>query len=463
MKLEKAIQLGYEIIIWGTGNCFKKNIDKIKKNIAISAFTDSDASYEDKLIKGFQYRKIDRFTQNVFVIILIEKRQIVDEIERKLKDMNIPYCLAEEAIGFCSITEETAFVEEHWTEISKELSLDDSQWNNVLKKYINLNVPATTCNLQCPYCYIRRSREFNNPPQLYHHPKYIRFCLSQKRLNGQALITLCAAGETMLADKFVDVCVELLQEGHFLHIVTNGTLTNKINELIERAGKYKERLFFKFSFHYGEFKRRKQLEIFANNVNCVSKAGASFTVELTTDDDLIDLLEEIKEFSMKHFGAWPHITIARDDTQKDIPIYTQLSSDKYFEIWSQFNSKQFEVKWNYFGKFIDNCYAGKSTLNINLRTGDVSKCLGQPRVGNIYMREFQLLEYEAVKNQCVFPYCYNNHAYLTLGASPDVKTYSYAEIRDRERLDGTNWLSDEVYNFINQKLYETNVYQDKEG
>ena len=333
------------------------------------------------------------------------------------------------------------------------LSLDDSKWNNIMKKYVGLNVHSTTCNLSCPYCYIRQNSDFYKSPVFPHLPRYVRLCLSQKRLGGKALIGLCGKGETLLGDKIIDICTELLEEGHFLHIVTNGTVTEKIKELIDKAGKYTSHIFFKFSFHYGEFVKRNLLDVFAENVNYVCKAGASFTVELTTDDNLINQIDDIKSYSLKNFGALPHITIARDETKTGLPIYTKLSMEEYYKIWSSFDSELFSVKWEYFNKKIKNCFAGERSLYINLLSGDIMKCLNHRPIDDLYNLQKDKLEYEIVEDKCTLPYCYNNHAYLTLGISPLIETFSFAEVRDRITTEGTHWVKKEMYEFMGQKLY----------
>lgn len=453
-SIENAVVDGTEIILWGTGNNFEKNIDKIAEHIPVKCVCDSDAKKQNKHIHGYLcVAPEDIIGSNCFVIIMVTDSKAINEIETRLRGKN-EFCFLYDAIVFCKIIDENRIVETY----KHLLSLDDTKWNNVMKKYIGIHVPATTCNLSCSYCYIRQNSNFYKNPIIEHSPHYIRLCLSQKRLGGQALIGLCGAGETLLCDKIVDICIELLKEGHFLHIVTNGTVTDKIEELIQKSGKYVGHIFFKFSFHYEEFERKNLLEAFAKNVNYVSKAGASFTVELTADDNLLTRIEDIKEFSIKHFGALPHITIARDETDSQLPILTKMTNEEYYKTWSEFNSELFEVKWNYYGKHIRNCFAGEKSLYIDLMTGNVMRCLKQSVIDNLYTTKKKLLEYECVGDECGLPYCYNNHAYLTLGISPNIETVSFAKVRDRETNRGKHWLQPELYSFFNQKLYDSNFF-----
>ena len=324
----------------------------------------------------------------------------------------------------------------------------------LMKMYIGCHYPATVCNLHCPYCYVNQVGGDHKTLKLGHSPEFIRWCLSQKRIGGRALIGLCGAGETMLGDQIIEVALELLREGHFLHIVTNGTIGEKMCELTERSENMANRIFFKCSLHYTELKRKNMLLIYSNNINKVSDMGASYTIEMTADDSYIELIDEIKKYTSTEFGALPHITIARDDTKADIPILTKLPLDEYYDIWKDFESELFEVKWKYYAKHIINCDAGVSSLYINLINGDIMKCLRQTVVGNLYDISRTRINYDRVGNHCGLPYCYNNHAYLTLGVCRDIKTYSFAEVRDRKKTDGSHWVKGEVYSFMGQRLYE---------
>lgn len=352
-------------------------------------------------------------------------------------------------MSYLNENDELDFLKKH----EEDLWVEDGS-DPIMKMYIGCHYPATICNLRCPYCYVGNGVGFHKSPLLEHSPKFIRWCLSQKRVGGRGLLGLCGAGETLLGDKIVDVCLELLREGHFLHIVTNGTVGDKMLELTNKAGEMAERLFFKCSLHYSELKRRNMLDVYSKSINTVSNLGASYTIEMTTDDAYVDLIDEIKTYVISEFGAVPHITIARDDSKPDIPILTNLPMDEFYDIWSSFNSELFEVKWKYYAKHIKNCDAGVHSLYINLINGDIMRCLKQPVVGNLYDTSVDVLNYERVGDNCSLPYCYNNHAYLTLGNCKDIKTYSFAEVRDRTKTNGEHWVKEKVYKFIGQKLYD---------
>ena len=90
---------------------------------------------------------------------------------------------------------------------------------------------------------------FNYPPE------HVRKALSKERLGGTCLINLCAGGETLLARETVNYARELLSEGHYVMIVTNGTVSKRFDEFASFPKELKKHLFFKFSYHYLEFKK----------------------------------------------------------------------------------------------------------------------------------------------------------------------------------------------------------------
>lgn len=66
---------------------------------------------------------------------------------------------------------------------------------------------------------------------------------------------------------------------------------------------------------------------FFRNVRTMRDAGASFAVEVTPHDDLIPQIESIKELVYREVGAWPHITVARDE--RDMIYLPLLKADAF--------------------------------------------------------------------------------------------------------------------------------------
>lgn len=213
---------------------------------------------------------------------------------------------------------------------------------------------------------------------------------------------------------------------------------------------------FKCSFHYMELKKRGMLDTFADNIHRIWDAGASANIEVTPHDELVPYIDEMKEFSMRNFGALPHITIARDDRTKGIDYLTSLPMDEYDKIWGSFDSDFWKYKKTVFGvrqtKF---CYSGLWSTYINLATGDAVTCYGGSSLGNVFANPDAPFP-EKPTGKCSLAHCYNAHALLTLGCIPGATSVRYGNVRNRIRNDGGQWLQPELLSFFNTKLEENN-------
>jgi organic radical activating enzyme len=336
---------------------------------------------------------------------------------------------------------------------------------HTLKRFIDCYIETETCNLRCHYCYITQKRRFNNKLVKFKHtPQEIRKALSKERLGGTCLFNLCAGGETLLVAEILDVVMELLAEGHYVMIVTNGVLTKRFEEFVKFDPSLLKKLFFKFSFHYLELLRLGKIEAFFQNVNKMKEVGASFTVEITPSDELIPYIQDVKDICMEKLGALCHVTIARDDRTKGIDILSEHSFDEYMKIWGGFESELFDFKTTiFYKKRKEFCYAGDWSLYLNLNTGKLTQCYGRREIDNIYRNIDEPLKIQAVGHNCNLPHCYNGHAFLTLGTIPELETPSYANVRDRVNTSGEHWLQPAMRNIMNQKLKDNNqtysVYQ----
>lgn len=327
-----------------------------------------------------------------------------------------------------------------------------------LKRYVECYVPITTCNLKCHYCYITRQEKWKNEiVPIGHSPEEIAKALSKRRLGGTCLVNLCGGGETLLCPEIVDVIKALLKEGHYVMVVTNGTITKRLQEITLFPKELLKHLIFKFSYHYLEHHRLGITDLFFDNLKLMRNAGCSFTLEITPNDELIEYIPAIKEEVMKYMGALCHITIARDDIGKDIPILTELSDDDFYNVWGQFDSELFDFKKTIFGVHQEHfCYAGDWSVYVHLGTGEMTQCYAEKRLDNIYEHPERALHFEAVGCRCTAPHCYNGHAFLALGDIPELDTPDYAKLRNRTDAEGKNWLNEETASFLACKLKDEN-------
>lgn len=333
-----------------------------------------------------------------------------------------------------------------------------------LVRYIDCYIPTETCNFRCHYCYIAKQNKFGKKLVKFEHDvKFMRKALSTKRLGGKCLINLCAGGETLLSEDVLDLMYELLQEGHYLTIVTNGSMTKRFEKIANWDAELRKHIMFKFSFHYLELIRLNLMDVFIHNVKLMHESDCSVTVEITPNDELIPYIDEVKRICLEEFGALCHVTIARDDLTENIAHLSAYDFDEYIKIWSTFDSKLLDFKKTiFYKKRTEFCYAGCWTLYLNISTGDLQQCVYGNYLGNIYKDINAPIKFCPVGNKCEYPHCYNGHSYLTLGAIPEIITPSYLEMRDRIMTNGEHWIKEEFAEFIGQKLYDNNQEMNEE-
>lgn len=329
-----------------------------------------------------------------------------------------------------------------------------------IKRYIDIFVPVTTCTLRCHYCYITHHHLFGGPlPKFEYSPAHVRKALSIERMGGPCLINMCGDGETLLPPEILDYVKELLLEGHYVMVVTNATVDKRFDEVATWPENITSHLFFKFSYHYLEFKKKNLLDKFYNNVRKMRDAGCSFTIEATPSDELIPYIEEMKQSCLDNLGAVNHITVARDERKEgELPILTEMSREDYNKTWSVFESEFFKYKMSIFGtKRTEFCYAGDWSLRVNLVNGDAQQCYCSYVNQNVFADLSKPIKFFPVGNNCKQLHCHNGHAFLVLGLIPELEGPTYGEIRNRKCTDGSEWLQPAMKSFMNTKLYESNT------
>lgn len=323
-------------------------------------------------------------------------------------------------------------------------------------------LPNQKCNLKCEYCYISQVEAWDEPTPLNYSAEYITKCLSKERLGGVSLINLTGNGETMLQPDIVPLIKALLEEGHFVEVVTNGTVSKHINEVLESPKELLSRLFFKISFHYKELNRLNIMDRFFENVKAIHSAGASFTLELMAFDGIENDIIDIKKVCMDNVGALCHATIGRNDKRKDKALLSAHSEDEFRKTWSELESPMTQFKLEVIGvKRKEFCYAGCWSLFVNMYTGESQPCYWQPYNQNIFKNPDEQIKFTPVGHTCTQPYCTNAHAHMCWGTIPNLQTPYYSEMRNRVMSNGEEWLTKECKEFFESKLIETNCEYSK--
>ena len=336
--------------------------------------------------------------------------------------------------------------------------------NDKIVKFLDCYIPVKTCNFRCHYCYITQNKWWGEKlPEFPYSPEHIARALSKKRMGGTCLVNMCGGGETMLPPQIVDITRCLLEAGHYVMIVTNGTISKRFDEILSLDKKLLKHLFFKFSFQYLELKRTNLFDTFFDNVRKVKESPASLTVELTTCDELVPHIPDIKKICMENLGALCHLTIARDETKPSIPRLSKFSEKQARKIWGDFDSAMFDFKLPLFEKKRKEfCYAGMWSYCIDFGTGEMNPCYRCGVVQNIFEDIDAPIKQCPIGNRCPNPHCWNNHSFLGLGDIPGFPAPRYAEIRDRICTDGTHWLKPDFQNIFNQRLDENNPHLTKQ-
>ena len=322
-----------------------------------------------------------------------------------------------------------------------------------IKRFIECMIPSYSCNLICEYCYVIQGQYRDKAPfKLNYNLEIIRKATTKERFGGICFFSLCAAGETLIPKETIEIAKILLENGHYVNITNNGTITNRINELINLPKEFKNRLHLSFSFHYLELKKLNLLNIFFNNVIRSKEAGISIFVQIGLCDNYIPYIDEIKILCMDKLGAYPQCHVLRRNEFVDYSLFSELTYDEYNKIGKSFNSSLFEFTLkNFMQKQKDFCYAGDWSLTLNFGTGNLSKCYGKP-IQNIFKNNNKI-KFEAIGNNCYSPYCVNSSHFLSLGCIPSLKTPSYVELRNRKE---AMWYSENMEKFLDSKLEDNN-------
>lgn len=326
-----------------------------------------------------------------------------------------------------------------------------------IKRFFECLIPVTACNLKCSYCYVmQRDNRKNKMATLKYSPEQIEKSLTKKRLGGVCYFSICGAGETTLQPNIEDIIISILKNGHYVNITTNGTVTKRILDILDKSKKYVNHLHFAFSFHFLELKKLNLIDTFFNNINIVKERGVSFVVQLNLCDEYIPYLDEIKNICIERVGAQPQIAATRKEQKRldKVELYTSYSKKEYIDFGKKFDSplfdftmKNFNVKRNEF------CYAGEWSGILDLSTGIMRRCYNSYIYQDIFKNPQEKIRFIAIGKCCSAPFCMNSSHFMSLGVIPSISTPTYAELRNRK---DAKWYTDEMENFLNQKLSVNN-------
>ena len=329
--------------------------------------------------------------------------------------------------------------------------------NDPIKCFIECLIPITACNIHCHYCYVaQRMNRSMKKASLKYSPQVMAHALRKERLGGAAYISICGAGETLLQKEMPEIMYELLKQGHYLNVTTNGTITaafKKIAQLIPND--LLRRVNFSFSYHYLELQRTNQLQRFFENIKYVRSLGCSFVVQLNLCDEYIDCFDEIKKTCIDNVGALPQLAATRDEINlhKDIRLFTKKTKEEYMQLGESFDSSLFRFTMkNFMVKRKEFCYAGQWAYVLNLSTGIMKPCYASHIKQNIFENVDEPIKLTAVGCHCRSPFCMNSSHFMSMGVIPSVDAPSYGGLRNRACADGTEWYNDTMKEVLYEKI-----------
>lgn len=333
-------------------------------------------------------------------------------------------------------------------------------------RFINTNIPTVGCNLRCEYCYIRQHGDEeilhidNNRKLFKYSVEHMLKALSVERMGGVCMFNISGTGETLLNPEIYNIVYGLIEQGHFVALISNCTITNVIEKFGAMQEEYRQRLFFKASFHYRELKRQNLLGVFAHNIQFMKERQIAFSVEIVSNDDVLEELEDLKAFCRKNFGALPHVLAGRDEVIRNtFPKYeTKLSVEEFRGVWSDFDSELFRYQDSDYILPHSNefCYAGIYTGSLDLGTGDFAPCPGSRKITNFFEDIETPIMFTPVA-ACPHPYCFCGFFLHVLAGvareeyHPEVKFYQF---RDRTCEDGSKWLTPSIREVFSHRCAE---------
>lgn len=334
-----------------------------------------------------------------------------------------------------------------------------------IKRFFECLVPITACNLKCEYCYIiQENRREMKLAEFKYSCETMKKSLTKDRLGGTCYFSICGAGETLLQNQIHEIVYALLDNGHYVNITTNGSLNDKFRKFGEFPTAYLKRLHFSFSLHYIELKEKNGLDAFFENLDYIKLLGCSFVVQINLYDGYLPYLNEIKAICKLRCGAYPQVALTRLEPKhsiytEDIHIHTKLNVNEYYQIGNEFDSPLFEFTYkNFMKKRKEFCYAGDWSGVLNLSTGELKQCYSGQTVQNIFEHPHKKIVFKAIGCNCKSTYCINSSHFLSLGTIPSLITPSYSDLRIR---NNARWYTDEMIQFLNQKLYKNNTKYSK--
>lgn len=327
-----------------------------------------------------------------------------------------------------------------------------------INKLILCFIPTNVCNLKCEYCLVSQTKEWERMDIKFKYSvDHIIKAFSKERLGGECYINLTAQGETLLYKDIVPLTRGLLEDGHSVEIITNTTVTKRLDEILMFPKELLENLFFKCSYHYEQMRDKPIEKVYWSNIKKIKESPCSFTIELMPYDKIASDYEDLCSRCENNAGAICHATVGRDDARNGKDLLTKKSKQEYVNDWGRLGSAMFDLKMNLFGvRRKEFCYAGAWSLLVDISSGEAAQCYGRMNTQNIFKNLNKPIKFRAVGHTCTQAFCFNGHAHMAWGMIPELNTPTYYEVRNRDCKDGSKWVVGGCETLFKQKLIDNN-------
>lgn len=306
---------------------------------------------------------------------------------------------------------------------------------SAIERYVQGTIYTRGCNLNCSYCYLKLQEKVQRGT----HPGFslsdIRKAMSKERW-GVCYIALAGDGETLIDRSTVDLCHVLSENGHYLNVINNGTMTEHLRYMNEIfTPEQKERTMLTFSLHYLELKRRSLLDTYFSNFRSMREAGFTVYPHMVLADDYLPVIDEIKQHCIEELGILPQIGIVRDERKNQGErIYSSFSREDYFRIADSFESPYFELQKKLYEENCarEYCYAGELGVLLNFTTGKMRQCVCNPETVQVFQNPSAPVPFHRVGNSCMSPWCFCSSLQI-FGMVPGKPYPTYSDMYTGER------------------------------